>query len=202
MTPTKYIMSFTAGALLYHESVKLAELYSSCRQWDEVKRMAITENVIQARAISTLQRITSEIIARLKNLSLQEITFITTSGYTEQKYVLWLAVCRRYKFIADFVVDIVYNNFVSLKTTVTYDDYNAFFNNKAEWHSEVDAVTTSTRQKLRNTLFQMLREAGLLDKKNTIIPLLPSPAFQSVLSAMAERERLFFPLSELARKAK
>ena len=202
MTPIRYIMSFTAGALLYHESVKLAELYSSYRQWDEVKRIAITENVIQARATSTLQRITSEIIARLKNLSLQEINFISISSYTERKYVLWLAVCRRYTFIADFVVDIVYNNFFSLKTTVTYDDYNAFFNNKAEWHSEVDAVTPSTRQKLQQTLFQMLREVGILDKKNTIIPLFPSPAFQSVLSVMTERERLFFPLSELARNTK
>ena len=202
MTPIKYNMSFTAGALLYHESVKLAELYYFYRQWDEVKRIAITENVIQARATSTLKRITSEIIARLKNLSLQEINFISISSYTERKYVLWLAVCRRYTFIADFVVDIVYNNFFSLKTTVTYDDYNVFFNSKAEWHSEVDAVTPSTRQKLRQTLFQMLREVGILDKKNTIIPLLPSPTFQSVLSAMAERERLFFPLSELARKAK
>ncbi len=202
MTSIKYNMSFTAGALLCHESVKLAELYSSYRQWDEVKRIATTENVIQARATSTLKRITREIIARLKNLSLQEINFISISSYTERKYILWLAVCRRYNFIADFVVDIVYNNFSSLKTTVTYDDYNVFFNSKAEWHSEVDAVTPSTRQKLRQTLFQMLREVGILDKKNTIIPLLPSPAFQSVLSAITERERLFFPLSELARKAK
>jgi len=35
MTATKYSMSFTTGALFYHESMKLAALYMSLRQWDK-----------------------------------------------------------------------------------------------------------------------------------------------------------------------
>ena len=37
MANEKYIMSFTAGALLYRESLTVAELYSDMDDWQEVR---------------------------------------------------------------------------------------------------------------------------------------------------------------------
>ena len=199
MKTPKYSMSFTTGALLYHESVKLAALYMPIRQWDKLRAAVIEENIIQARTLNTLKRFTTEIISRLKTLSEQEIVFLNEADYTEQKYILWLAICRRYRFIADFAADIVYDNFVSLRNTVTYEDYIVFFNKKAEWQSELDRIAVSTKGKLRQTLFKMLQEANLLDKNNTIIPVVPSASFKAVLAKANQHEIMFFPISELVR---
>lgn len=201
MTPIKYSMSFTTGALFRHESVKMATLYDSHKQWEDVRNAVLLENVIQARTTNTLKRVTNEIISRMKTLNEQELAFLLDASYAEQGYILWLSICRRYAFIAEFAVDIVYNNFSSMKNIVTYEDYNTFFNSKAEWHNEVDTVAPSTKRKLRQTLFQMMREAGLLDKNNAIIPTIPSAQLQFILAGGAERETMFFPISGLTRRS-
>ena len=201
MTPTKYSMSFTTGALFRHESIKMATLYASHKQWEDVRNTVISENIIQARTTNTLKRVTNEIISRMKTLTEQELTFIVEASYTEQGYMLWLAICRRYAFIADFALDVVHNNFMSLKNVVQPEDYNVFFNKKAEWHGEIDDIAASTKRKLRQTLFQMMREANLLDKNNVLIPIVPSAQFKTILAAVPEREAMFFPISDLARRA-
>ncbi|MDR3361905.1 MAG: DUF1819 family protein [Desulfovibrio sp.] len=199
MAATKYSMSFTTGALFYHESVKLVELFSSLKQWEKVRDTVIAENAIQARTTNTLKRVTNEIISRLKTLREQDLAFFAEATYAERGYVLWLAICRRYAFIGDFAVDVMHDNFVSLKNSVGYEDYTVFFNKKAEWHSEVDRVAASTRRKLRQTLFQIMREANLLDKNNTIIPVTPGSGFQKLLASVEGREALFFPIPGMAR---
>ncbi len=192
-------MSFTTGALFYHESAKIVELFSFLKHWEKIREVVVAENTIQARTTNTLKRITNEIISRLRTLSEQELTFFAEATYIERRYILWLAICRRYAFIGDFAVDVIHDNFISLKNTVSYDDYAIFFNKKAEWHNEVDRVAASTRRKLRQTLFQILREANLLDKNNTIIPVTPGTGFQKLLASVKGRETLFFPIPGLVR---
>lgn len=199
MAATKYSMSFTTGALFYHESVKIVELFSYLKQWEKVREAVVAENVVQARTTNTLKRVTNEVISRLKTLSEQELAFFAEAPYADRGYILWLAICRRYAFIGDFAVDIIHEHFISLKNTVTYDDYAVFFNKKSEWHSEIDRVAVSTRRKLRQTLFQILREANLLDKNNTIIPVTPGAGFQKLLASVEGRETLFFPIPGLVR---
>jgi len=202
MTATGYSMSFTTGALLHHESLKLSALYMSLRQWDKVRNAVIADNAVQARTTNTLKRFTNEIISRLKTLSEREIIFLNEADYTEQRYLLWIAVCRRYPFIADFAIHIVYDNFVSLKYSVTHEDYDVFFGKQAVWHSELDRIAPSTKNKLRQTLFKMMREAHILDSDNSIIPVMPGGAFRAILARAEQHETMFLPIAELTRSAR
>ncbi len=194
MPAATYKMSFVAGALLYLESVKIAELFSIWKQWEKVQEIALAQNTLQARAISTLKRLTREVVLRLETLNEQELALFIEATYRDQKYLLWLALCRRYTFIGDFATEVLLDRFLSLKNTVTYADYMAFFNQKAEWHEEVDRLAASTRHKLRQTLFLMMREANLLDRKQNIIPVYPGAALRKVLTSAERRETLFFPI--------
>ena len=196
ITAPKYSMAFTTGALFHHESVKLAEIYASMQQWDKVRSAVVAENLIQARTTNTLKRVTSEITSRLKTLNEQEIKFLAEAEYGEQSYILWLAICRRYTFIGDFAVDVVHSNFVSLKNTVNYADYDSFFNKKEEWHSELDRIAPATKVKLRQILFKIMQEAKVLDKHNAILPMVPGTTFRELLAGLQQREIMFFPVSE------
>ncbi len=123
-------MSFTTGCLFHRESVQLAVLFLEFNDWNAVRDKVLSDNLLQARTLNTSKRVCREIISRLKTLDPREINLLVHSSAQEQGYLLWMAVCRRYKFIADFAVEVVRERYISLKTDLHYEDYDAFFNRK------------------------------------------------------------------------
>jgi hypothetical protein len=171
-----YNMSFTAGALLQKPSVLFAELYSSLGDWQAVKSRVMSDNLLQARTQKTAHRICREIVSRLNPLSSDQFAILAQGPARDQAHVLWAAICRRYRFIQDFAVEVIHEKFLALDPNLVYADYDIFFNQKAEWHEELMRIRPSTRAKLRQIVFRMLREAELLSRGNRIVPVLLSPA--------------------------
>lgn len=189
-------MSFTTGGLFYRESVKLAVLYLELMEWNAVKDKVLSENLLQARTLNTSKRVCREIISRLNKLNPNELSLLVKANPQEQGYLLWLAVCRRYRFIADFAVEVLRERFITLKTNLSHEDFDFFFNKKSEWHSELDEIRPTTRNKLRQVLFKILREAGLLTENNMINAAMISPELLNVLPHGNRRNILFFPAFE------
>ncbi len=202
MSTDRYSMSFTTGSLFHRESVKLVALYLDLGDWDSVRHKVITDNLLQTRTLNTLKRVCREIISRLKTLSQSELQFLLEISHQEQAYLLWLAVCRRYKFIADFSIEVLRERYITLKTDLNYEDYDSFFNQKSEWHSELDEIRPATRSKLRQVLFKILREADLLSANNIISAAMLSQQLIDLISHGNPREILYFPIfeSDLKRK--
>jgi hypothetical protein len=163
MRAGKYSLSFTTGALLHHESVTLANLYHQYSDWAQVRAVAVAENSLQLRTLSSSKKVTNEVVSRLRLLTDAELAFLSDTSSSEQALLLWVVLCRRYTFLADFAAEVLRERYVTLKGTLSHEDYDAFFNRKAEWHPELENVTTATRSKARQVAFKMLREAGLLD---------------------------------------
>ena len=189
-------MSFTAGALLQSESVTIAKLYLELGSWNEVKDKAITNNVLQSRAVSTLKRISYEIISRLSTLTSEELILLVNSSHKDQAYLIWMAVCRHHKFIADFATEVLRERFITFKPDLQYSDFDVFFNRKCDWHSELDGLSVSTKKKLRQVLFKMLREADFLDGKNNIQATILSPRLLDVIERSGGRDIMYFTVSE------
>ncbi|MEK8088743.1 DUF1819 family protein [Thermithiobacillus plumbiphilus] len=189
-------MSFTTGGLFHRESLKLAALYLDLGDWNAVRDKVIAENLLQTRTLNTLKRICREVISRLKTLSQGEVEFLIEASHQEQAYFLWLAVCRQYRLIADFAVEVLRERYISLKGDLTFDDFDSFFNRKSEWHLELDEITPATRGKLRQVLFKMLREADLLTASNMIHAAMLSPRLLDLIHQGSRREVLYFPIFE------
>lgn len=196
MSNDRYCMSFTTGSLFHCESVKLAALYLELRSWNAVRDKVISENLLQARTLSTLKRVCREVISRLKTLSAGELDFLIEATPQEQGYLLWLAVCRRYRFIADFAVEVIRERYITLKTDLSHEDFDSFFDRKSEWHAELDEIRPATRNKLRQVLFKILREANLITANNMINAAMLSPRLLDVILHGSRRDVLFFPAFE------
>lgn len=196
MNNARYSMSFTTGGLFHRESLKFAALYLDLGEWDATREEIIRRNVLQARTLNTSKRICREIISRLKTLSLQELGFLVEANRQDQAYLLWLAVCRRYRFIADFAVEVIRERFITLKTDLHPIDFDAFFNRKSEWHAELDEIQPSTKSKLRQVLFKMLREVDLLTESHLINAATLSPDLIEAICRTDRREIMYFPLFE------
>jgi hypothetical protein len=141
-----------------------------------------------------LKRICLEIISRLKTLAPRELDLLVNGNSKEQGYLLWMAVCRRYRFIADFAIEILQEHYICLKTDLQQADFDSFFNRKSEWHPELDEIKPTTRNKLRQVLFKMLREADLLSLNNTINVAMLSPRLLGSIPHDNRKDVLFFPI--------
>lgn len=196
MSNNRYSMSFTTGSLFHRESAKMAVLYLKLGDWNLVRDKIIAENLLQARTLNTLKRVCREIISRLRTLSPGELDFFVEGNHQEQGYFLWIAVCRRYRFIADFAVEVLRERHITLKADLTHKDFDVFFNQKSDWHSELDGISPTTRSKLRQILFRILRETDLLTANNTINAAMLSQRLLEVITQNSNRDVLYFPIFE------
>lgn len=189
-------MSFTAGGLHYQESVLLAELYLKVKDWSIVKEKVFKENILQAQTLSTITRKYGEIYGKLKLLNDKELTIIRDGTRQEQNYVLWLAVCRRYKFIAEFAKEVLREKHLKMDTALSTEDYETFFGQKSEWHEELEQLSQKTKNKLRQVIFRTLREAEIIDKKNVISSCIFTPKLANVLKKSSPDGFELFPVTE------
>lgn len=194
MKSKHYSLSFTTGALMHRESIRIAEQYAALQDWEAVRKQVIAENLLQTRTQNTLHRFCREVISRLKLLTEAEMTLLVTGSLQEQRYLLWLAICRRYEFIGDFAREVIHERYLSLALTLTPSEFDSFFNRKSEWHDELERITPTTRHKLRQILFKMLREADLLSKADQINPALLSERLTAAIVQIDRQNLLLFPL--------
>ena len=191
-----YVMSFTTGGLFRRQSLEAASLFLEKGSWNAVRKEIMDKNLLQARTVSTLQRECREIVSRLQTLNDEELRFLVEADHREQGYMLWIAACRRYTFIGEFAVEVLRERYITLKVDVSKEEFDAFFNAKSEVHPELFEISPTTRSKLRQVLFKILRESELLTSDNTIIAAMPGAKLTNLLSRGKGRELFFFPVFE------
>lgn len=195
MTEQKLSMSFTSGTLLYHESITVAGLYAELGDWAAVREAVVAENRLQTRTLNTSKRLCREIASRLRLLTAQELALLRQSSRSEQNYLLWLAICKRYRFIYEFAAEVLREKFLRLDMTLDHADYDVFFNKMAEWHSEMEQIAPATRKKQRQFIFKMMREADLLTDDGRILPALFTPDLIEAIRADDPAHFAVFPIS-------
>lgn len=186
-----YRLSFSTGSLFVDESGVLARFYQDRFDWPQVSEQALQS--LSFRTQSSARRTIREMIARLQSLRADELEFFSTASRQEQGHLLWLAICRTYNFIAEFASEVLQERYARFQEELNYDHFDSFFDAKAEWHPELAELKSSTRAKLRQVLFRMLREADLVSPSGKIMRTLLSPALQDLIVTHDPRELRFFP---------
>jgi hypothetical protein len=198
-----YILSFTAAGVLRAECVLLAELHARLGDWDAVRSTAVADNLLQARKAASATRVCRELVFRLQGLSDEELALLRQGNPNEQDQILWVAICRRYRLVAEFALEVLRERFLQFGPPLELSDFDAFYDRKADWAEELDQLASVTRAKLRQVLFRMLREAGLTSADGSIQPTLLSDRVRRVVGRERPADLLYFPVFEadLARRA-
>lgn len=195
-TDDRYALSFTTGGLLAREAAVLAPFYTEHRDWVKVRDLAVKENLLQARTHSTGVRRVRETVKRLAVLADREVESLAEITASERGHLMWAAACRRYELIGAFAEEVLRERFLTMAGTVTHEDYDSFYRAKAMWHDELDEVTELSYKKLRQVLFQMMVEAGLLSMQGAIEPALLSARVAECLTERTPSDIRFFPTRE------
>lgn len=192
----RYALSFTSGALLSKEAAVLAPVYVELKDWEKVRDLSVAENLLQSRTYRTGLRVSRETIKRLSALTDNELEMFDDITASERGHLMWVAACRRYDLIGEFAEEVLRERFLTLASTVSYEDYDSFYRSKAMWHDELGAIADSTYKKLRQVLFRMMTEAALIDSDGLIEPTLLSVRVVECLSERSPSDIRFFPTRE------
>lgn len=193
----KYLLSFTTGGLFYQHSLLISQLFTVLNNWEQVYNKVIDENTLQSRTQSTAKRVGKEIINRLKTLTQEELNLLLDTSPIEQKQILFISVCRRYKFIYDFAKDVIRERYLTLKYDLPTEEFDSFYNQKEQWHEELEKISPSSKYKLRTVLYKILVEAEILDKNKIIMPMIISSELIRMIAKKDLDNLLIFPISDL-----
>jgi hypothetical protein len=191
-----YLMSFGTGGLYVNESVAVAQLHHPGDDWDVTAARARGAGAFPVRKANSAQRSIREIVNRLKCLSQAELSLLIDGDRREQVALLWLATCRAYRFIGEFAVEVLNERFLSLRTGISYDDFDTFLATKEEWSPKLAKLSASTRAKLRAVMFRLMREAEILSSDDRILGSLVPPRVLVGLRSENLGEARFFPGTE------
>ncbi len=177
----QYLMGFSFGGLNLQESIIVTEQYLQIKSWPLTRKKVIEDNLFQNRVSSSTKRALGEIVPRLQQLSENELDIFLNGSEDAQKQILWVAICRRYKFIADFMVEVIRDKRQSLIYTLTKEDFSSYWIQKSIDHPEVEKLSDKTREKLRSVLFIILRETELINSDGYINTIILDPLVKEVL---------------------
>ena len=170
-----YLMSFGTGGIYLNETLAVAAQHEPGASWEKTAARALEAGAFPVRKESSAKRTIREITHRLRCLDGEELELLVNGDRDDQVALLWLAICRAYRFIREFAAEIISDRFAGYRTDVSYEDFDAFFARKAEWSPQLANISDATRAKLRAVMFRFLREAGIITDEKQIRPALLSP---------------------------
>ena len=187
----EYSFSFLTGALYLRESVAVAEVSRGQRDWKEVQRHAAAQNLLRQRTDASRARLLREIRYRLQQLSPKELEFLCDAEPRDQRHLLFIAICQRFRFIREFVEEVLRPKALALDAQLYPTDFARFIDRKCAEAPEVQKLTDKSLAKIKQVLIRMLAEAGLLDSTSSqrLTPRLPSRALAHLV-AQSDAKRL------------
>ena len=189
----KYRLSFGTGNAYINESNLILKKYLENKDWRETEKYSIENNILQTNTLSSEKRIFREISLRLRSLSLEEQKFFISSNYVDQSILIWISLCRTYKFIGDFSSMIISEKFNSYQLEINYNDFNYFFEKQIVFHEELSSLKDSTRKKLRQVIFRIMKDLNLVSKNMEITPLMPTGELKKISKTTIKDLQLFLP---------
>lgn len=189
-----YKMSFTSGGLFLTESVTVAGMHCSGEDWKDTLERALHEGTTSLPKVASNRRTLREIVNRLMKLNDDEVRFlIEEAGRQEQQYLLWVATCRAYRFVREYAVEVICDRFLAYQLDLPLESFDIFFEAKADWDDGLASISDSTRNKLRQILFRMMREAGVVSDDHRIQSSYLSPQLRGLIEATNPADLAVFP---------
>ncbi len=164
---SNYILSYTAVSLSSYEAEIIANLFFEIGDWQKVEESVIEENILQKGSISTRKREFIELKRRLEILTSDQLAFYPHATSSDVKNLTILSCFKLYQFIFDFASTVIRNKLLLFDFQILNSDYESFYESKAISYENLNTVSEGTQYKLKQVMFKMLEQAGLIDSVKT-----------------------------------
>lgn len=161
---TKYTFSFTGASALIAETLVIAEEYNRLKDWKAVEKSLLDNNLLNKVKQATFKREFSEIKKRLSLLTQDQLLLMIQGSLDDAKSMILLSLVKTYSFLRDFIVEVVRNKYLLFDSIVSETDYIRFVNAKSLSHNELNTITEVTAKKVKQVVFKLLEQVGLITK--------------------------------------
>lgn len=159
---------YSAGAVKmsfwFVEFRKVIHLLDEGTNLDEVKQLALNENLFAAPTILRANQIFSTVSGRIKALDESFIPVFMTGDLATQKLVALIAAMAYDTLFFDFVYEVIREKLMLGSNELKDSDVRVFFKDKQQQNEKVAAWTDATLVRLGRCYKTMLYEAGVIDK--------------------------------------
>lgn len=191
---THYKMSFSTGGLFLNETLAVARLHVLGKPWSATIGLALTEGAASLPKAASQRRTLREIVNRLSTLTDAERDYLLADADRgDQLALLWLATCRAYRFVREFATEVLRERYLSFQLDLPLESFDILFAAKAEWDDGLAKISSSTKAKLRQVLFRIMREANVISDDNRILSAYVSPRLKAMLEEQNPQDLLLFP---------
>jgi hypothetical protein len=183
----KYKFSFTAASLRTKDLVSIVNAQSLNKKED-------IQLILGNGKSSTGRRLLIEFENWISTLNRQQTLVLQNGSYKSQNEIAFLAVCKYFNFIREFVIEVVREKYLVFDYKLTDGDYISFFRRKSEIYPEMEDLTEITQKKIKQVTFKMLEQAGIIDtvKLRNIQPqLLESDTLNAIIKDNSELLKVF-----------
>jgi hypothetical protein len=181
----RYVFSFTGASALIPETLIIAEEYFKTRDWKAVEKSLVDQNLLSKIKQSTFKREFSEIKKRLSALTVDQLQLLIEGTKDDAKAMILISLIKVYSFLYDFIVEVLRNKYLLFDTRLSDTDYIKFVNSKRLSHTELDDITEITAKKVRQVVFKLVEQVGLITymKNGSILkPMLSNAAIEVIIS--------------------
>ena len=155
----EYRFSMSGISLLLPDFIELANALKNA----EFNYDQISDFEIKRDREATRKRELYELKLRLKHLSDEEIKFLTETRTENQKLITFLASVRSYRILREFLEQVIFDKIMVFDDELSYREYTNFIYNKTLLYPEFGSISEIMVKKIRQFIFKMLEQAGLIN---------------------------------------
>jgi len=179
----KYEFSLTGSSLRVNEMILFATKY-------------INEGLLEFKSDkgTTNKRMVSEFKKRIDNLTVNQQELLLNSNFSNQKQLAFLSACKTYSLLRDFVIEVVREKYLIMDFNLSDTDYISFIRRKEINHDELANLTDQTQAKVKQVIFKILEQAGIIDNvrdKEIQLQLLGESTKKSIIEDNPEWLKIF-----------
>ena len=162
---------YSAGAVKlsfwFVEFRKVVELLNEGKRSEQIKSLAINENLFAAPTKLRANQIYHTVTGRVKALDKSFIPLFVRSDLATQKLIALIAAMVYDTLFFDFVYEVIREKMILGSNDFTDSDVRIFFKDKQQQDEKVARWTDATLVRLGRCYKTMLYEAGIIDKSKT-----------------------------------
>ena len=163
---------YSAGAVKmsfwFVEFRKVVDLLDQGKSIDEIRTLALNENLFAAPTALRASQIYSTVTGRIKSLDQSFVPLFQKSDLATQKLFALVAAMAYDTLFFDFVYEVIREKMILGSNELMDRDVRVFFKDKQQQNEKEAGWTDATLVRLGKCYKTMLYEAGVIDKAKAI----------------------------------
>lgn len=163
----EYSAKLTGESFLMYEFKIIAKLKKDGYSDKEIRRMVLEENLFQYKFKSSISRRLTPLIQRVNIIDENLINMLLLDPLGDGSIINLYAIMKNDRLFFEFMNEVVGERISTSDLYLEKKDINVFITEKKEQSEVVDKWTDETIAKIKQVIFKILSEAGVLEDKKS-----------------------------------